>query len=119
LEIEPEGAPVLTEAALIHLSRGERNRAKEHLQKAVDVEPNYTPARFAMASLLVREGKVKEGMAEFETALRLNPLGHEGYYTMAVAYEEREMKKESIEAYKKVYEILYQENQLFPSSYGR
>ena len=119
LKLSSQSSIVLTEVALILLSEGDRQKAKEKLLEAIKLDPSYTPAHFSLAALLVREGMVKEGEAEFEKALRLNPLHYRGYYTLARAYEERGMKEKAIEAYKNVYEILYREKKLFPYSYGR
>lgn len=119
LAVAPQSAPVLTEEALILVSLGKRDAAKERLVEAMKREDSYTPARFLLAALLVREGKTKEGEAEFQKALQLNPLDYQGYLAMARAYEERGMQNKAVEAYKKVYELLYQERELFPLSYGR
>ena len=83
------------------------------------MDSSYTPAHFLLASLLVLEGKTKEGEAEFRKALQLNPLDHQGYLAMAKAYEDRGMEKNAVDFYKKVYEMLYKERELFPLSYGR
>ncbi|MFQ5849876.1 MAG: redoxin domain-containing protein [Candidatus Binatia bacterium] len=119
LKLSSQSSPVLTEAALVLLSEGKRQMAKERLLEAIKRDPSYTPAHFSLAGLLVREGMVKEGEAELRKALRLNPLRYQGYYIMARAYEERGMEKEAVKAYKKVYQILYLERELFPYSYGR
>jgi len=119
LAIAPQSALALTEEALILISSGKRDAARERLMEAIKREDSYTPAHFLLASLLVREGKMKEGEGEFQKALRLNPLDYQGYLAMARAYEERGMQKNAVEAYRKVYELLYQERELFPLSYGR
>lgn len=119
LKAAPQSAPVLTEEALILISRGKRDEAKKRLAEAIKIEGSYTPAHFLLASLLVREGKAEEGEEEFRKAIRLNPLDYQGYLSMAGAYEERGMQKNAVEAYKKVYEMLYKERELFPLSYGR
>lgn len=119
LKLAPQSAPVLTEEALILMAKGKPDAAKERLVDAMKRDGSYTPAQYLLASLLVREGKAKEGEAEFQKAVRLNPLDYQGYLSMARAYEEKNMQKNAVEAYKKVYELLYQERELFPLSYGR
>ncbi len=119
LKLAPESAPALTEAGLVLISQGKKAAAKQRLLEAVKREPSYTPAHFFLAALLVQEGKASEGEKEFQEALRLNPLDHQGYYAMARAYEERGIQKKALQAYKKVYEILYREREIFPHSYGR
>jgi predicted Zn-dependent protease len=119
LKLAPQNPRVLTEAALILLAQGKKAPARERLSEALKTESAHTPARFFLAALLVSEGKIKEGELEFQRALQLNPLDYQGYFAMARAYEERGMSQKAIEAYKKVYEILYRERELFPHSYGR
>jgi len=119
IKLAPQSAAVLAEAAMVVMSQGKREAAREKLTAAIRRDASYTPAQFFLAALLVREGKTREGEEEFQKAVRLNPLEHQGYHVMARAYEEKGMEKKAAEAYKKVYEILYQERSLFPYSYGR
>ena len=119
LKLTPPNAAVLVEDAMVRIATGKRDAAKERLLEAIKLDSSYTPAQFLLASLLVREGKTKEGEAEFRKALQLNPLDHQGYLAMAKAYEDRGMEKNAVDFYKKVYEMLYKERELFPLSYGR
>ena len=119
MKLAPQNPPVLTEAALIFMSQGKREAARERLAEAISRDSSYTPAQFFLSALLVREGKIKQGEEEFQKAVRLNPLEYQAYFAMARAYEEKGMEKKAAEAYKKVYEVLYQERELFPYSYGR
>lgn len=119
LTLAPQSPAAVTEEALVLLATGKKDAARNRLSQAIKVESSYTPAHFFMASLLVRDGRIKEGEAEFQKALQLNPLDYQGYLTMARAYEERGMEKNALAAYKKTYEILYKERELFPLSYGR
>jgi len=119
LKLGPSNAAVLMEDAMVRIATGKSDAAKERLLEAIKLDSSYTPAQFLLASLLVREGKTKEGEAEFRKALQLNPLDHQGYLAMARAYEDRGMEKNAVDFYKKVYERLYKERELFPLSYGR
>jgi peroxiredoxin/Tfp pilus assembly protein PilF len=119
LQLSPQSGAALTEAGLILLSQGKNAAAKQKFLQATQSDASYTPAHFHLAALLVKEGQVKEGEKEFHEALRLNPLDYQAYYTMAGAFEEKGMQRKALEAYKKVYELLYRERILFPYSYGR
>jgi Tfp pilus assembly protein PilF len=119
LKLAPQSPPVLLEQALLLISTGKRDGAKVRVLEAIKTEPSYTPAHFLLASLLVREGKTTEGEAEFTKALQLNPLDHQGYFAIAKAYEESGNAAKAVQSYKKVYEMLYKERELFPLSYGR
>jgi predicted Zn-dependent protease len=119
LKLTPQSPAALLEDALVLVSFGKRDAAKARLLEAIKAEASYTPAQFLLASLLIREGRAKEGEAEFKRALQLNPLDHQGYLAMAKAYEDKGMEKNAVDIYKKVYEMLYKERELFPLSYGR
>jgi peroxiredoxin/cytochrome c-type biogenesis protein CcmH/NrfG len=119
LKLTPQSPAALLEDALVLVSFGKRDAAKARLLEAIKAEASYTPAQFLLASLLVREGRSREGEAEFKRALQLNPLDHQGYLAMAKAYEDKGMEKNAVEIYKKVFEMLYKERELFPLSYGR
>jgi tetratricopeptide (TPR) repeat protein len=119
LNLTPQSPPVLLEEALVLISIGKRDRAKARVLEAIKTEPSYTPAQFLLAALLIRDGKIKEGEAEFNKALRLNPLDHQGYFAIAKAYEENGNATKAVQSYKKVYEMLYKQRELFPLSYGR
>ncbi|MDH3445308.1 MAG: redoxin domain-containing protein, partial [Deltaproteobacteria bacterium] len=119
LKLAPQSPAVLTEDALILVATGKKELAMARLSEAIKQDSSYTPARFLFGALLVRAGKNEEGDAEFQKALQLNPLDHQLYLAMALAYEERGMERNAVDAYKKVYEILYKERELFPFSYGR
>lgn len=117
--LAPQSSAVLTEDARLLIATGKRDTARQRLMEAIKIDASYTPAHSLLASLLVREGRPKEGEAEFQKALQLNPLDHQGYLAMAKAYQERGMERSAVDSYKKVYEMLYKETQLFPLSYGR
>ncbi|MBI4522567.1 MAG: redoxin domain-containing protein [Deltaproteobacteria bacterium] len=119
LVLAPQSASVLMEDALVLIAVGKRDVARQKLLEAIKTETSYTPAHFLLASLRVREGRLKEGETEFQKALQLNPLDHQAYLAMAAAYEEKGMEKNAVEFYKKVHEMLYKERELFPLSYGR
>ena len=118
-KLAPQSAPVLVEDALVLMAMGKRDPAREKLTQAIRSDGSYTPAQFLLASLLVREGRIKEGETEFQKAVRLNPLDYQGHFSMANAYEEKNLPKNAVAFYKKVYELLYLERELFPLSYGR
>lgn len=118
-KLAPQSAPVLVEDALVLMAMGKRDAAREKLAQAIKSDGSHTPAQFLFAALLVSEGRIKEGEAEFQKAVRLNPSDYQGHLSMAKAYEEKNQPKNAVAFYKKVYELLYLERELFPLSYGR
>ena len=54
-------------------SRGRVAEADAHFRKALEINPDYADARNNLGSLLVAIGKIDEGIAQWETLIRLQP----------------------------------------------
>jgi tetratricopeptide (TPR) repeat protein len=54
--------------ATVQEMRGDRAAAEESLRQAVRLAPNYTSTRWRLANLLLREGKAREALDEFNKA---------------------------------------------------
>jgi Tfp pilus assembly protein PilF len=68
----PKDAQLLYEIALAYNARGFRREAKEYLQKALAVQPDYAEASNALGAFLADEGRFEESRRAFEKALN-NP----------------------------------------------
>ena len=58
--------------ARVKEAEGDRTAAERALQEAVDLAPNYPEARWRLANLLLREGKLSKAVPEFRAATTLN-----------------------------------------------
>jgi tetratricopeptide (TPR) repeat protein len=66
LLIDPLDADAHAGIGQIHLDAGRYADAVEALRRAVDVTPNHTEARYALATALMRLGKTQEAAQEFD-----------------------------------------------------
>jgi len=60
-------------------------RVEEEYRKAIALEPGYYPAHFNLASLLHREGRLKEAVGSYKEALRINPNYREARANLGAA----------------------------------
>jgi len=81
IELEPVNPYLITQRGVCYLKTAnlekEEDRkknislAKGDFKKAIDLKPNYVPARFHLATTLQSEGKIQEAIKEMEEARRL------------------------------------------------
>lgn len=67
---------VFFQLGMMYLSRdgaGDRDRAKEALSRAVELEPAYANAHWFLATLYEQEGDLAAAVREVEAVLKLNP----------------------------------------------
>jgi Tfp pilus assembly protein PilF len=68
----PKDVQLLYEIAMAYNARGFRQEAKEYLQKALAIQPDYAEASNALGAFLAEEGRFEEARRAFEKALN-NP----------------------------------------------
>ena len=56
-----------------YLHRGEIELAREHFEKAIELDALNGEARAGMAEISIREGKLQEAIGQLQEALRFNP----------------------------------------------
>ena len=66
LLIDPSDADAHTGIGQIHLNAGRYNDAVTALRRAVELSANYTEARYALATALMRSGSTQEAAQELE-----------------------------------------------------
>ena len=72
LEFISPVATVLYQAARAAYQRGDRQKAKDQLRRALAANPNHVQARLQLGRILREEGRLDEARAEFETAHKLD-----------------------------------------------
>ena len=77
LELNPDYAPAAKRAyvslANISLKRGQWDDAIAYSEKSLQASRNFATAHSTLASALHRKGRLREAVAHYETALRLQP----------------------------------------------
>jgi len=72
LELDPLSLIINTWLARRYYFARRLEDAERECRRALELDPNFPPARWQLGSVLVAQGKLKEAMAEFETAVRLS-----------------------------------------------
>lgn len=91
LEIDPNLAEAHASRGLIQMFHEWRWRkpkwdeAEASFRRAVELNPNYTPARQWLATLLMIRGRLPEAETELRRALEINPLSHNLYSDLCQA----------------------------------
>ncbi len=70
-----DAAELRTLRAICKMGAKDDAGARADLEAAVAKEPSFAPAHFYLAGRLAQSGKLKEGLAEYETYLKLAPTG--------------------------------------------
>jgi protein O-mannosyl-transferase len=80
-------------------------RARAHLQKAVEMNPNYVLANMNLGLLLIHLGESKKGLALCRRAVELQPGRAQNHYWLGRAYNSLGRKAEAYAAGQKAAEI--------------
>lgn len=73
LEIDPTNARAYSVLAVLQLAEGHHEAATKSAREAVELAPGDDKAHLDLGLVLAYSGQSKHGVAEIETALRLNP----------------------------------------------
>ncbi len=63
--------------------------AKKYYEKAINVDPNFTPAYEGLAIGLYKEKRVNEAISLLKKAIEIDPYGPDAYYNLAQIYQEQ------------------------------
>lgn len=88
LQVDPKLAVVhyLIADAMLKLPEAKPALIESHLQRGVELDPTFAPARLALAKILVRAGRWTEAVAALQKVVQLDPNMTEAYYQLGRAY---------------------------------
>jgi Flp pilus assembly protein TadD len=88
LQVDPQLAVVhyLIADAMLKLPEAKHALIESHLQRGVEMDPTFAPARLALAKLLVRAERWSEAVAALQKVVQLDPNMTEAYYQLGRAY---------------------------------
>lgn len=72
MELDPQSRQVQVDLALARLFAGQTDEAERQLQEILSVEPEYFPARWALAEVCLRRGDWARSIEELRSALTLD-----------------------------------------------
>ncbi len=84
---------------------GELDRALEHYQKALQIDPNYAEAINNIGTVYYARKRYRQAIEYYQKALKLAPRSASIYSNLGTAYFARKKYKEAFEAYQKALEI--------------
>jgi protein O-GlcNAc transferase len=84
------------------LSRNDLNTALDDFQKVVHLAPSAYQGHSALGAVLLRQGRVREGIAELEKALAIQPSDASAQLNLAVAYEQNGQPAKALKLFSKL-----------------
>ena len=74
LELDPDLGEAWASAGLLARNRRQPDLQERHLRRAIELNPNYAPARQWLSQYLVDIGRLNEALVEAERAVELDPF---------------------------------------------
>ncbi len=97
------------ERSLKSFQAGDVRTSAQHLEKAVQIYPDFFQAHNLLGARYVTLGKYEEGLAEYRRALAIDPGPGETYHNLAVALFFVKRYQDAEEAARRALELLPQE----------
>jgi tetratricopeptide (TPR) repeat protein len=106
IALAPEDVTAHTGSGEALLALDKVDAALAAFEKAVALDPTYTPAMSNLALVYARQGKSAEAEAKFKAALELNPLDAGTYFRRAQGFEAGGNLKGASADYRRALEIM-------------
>jgi len=106
LRKEPENVVALCERGLLLVNDNKLEEGKTLLQKAMQVEENYTPCFYYLGYTSGKEGKIEEALTMFTRALEINRLDMNIFIYKGRMYEEIGKPAKAAKAYRQALELV-------------
>ena len=72
----------------------ETEKAKEHLLKAIKINPSYSKAYYKLGILLVQDSEYRDAMKNFENAIKFDGKFAEAHFQVALLLMNKDAQKE-------------------------
>ena len=106
LEIDPESATAYQRLGDLYSSySADFGRAKETLEKALELQPNHVSTLLNYASTLYYLDRLGAATEQFEIVIQLKPKDLTANYNLALMYEYTDKKQQAIKRWKKFLEL--------------
>ena len=106
LEIDPESVTAYQRLGDLYSSySADFGRAKEVLEKALELQPNHVSTLLNYASTLYYLDRLGAATEQFEIVIQLNPKNLTANYNLALMYEYTGKKQQAINRWKKFLEL--------------
>jgi len=89
----------------VYLAQGVTDKAKEHFEKAIEIEPNILAPYQALARIYVKDKNFEQAIAKYEAMVDKNPKFLQGYMALGIIYDHQGEKEKAESYYRKALEI--------------
>jgi tetratricopeptide (TPR) repeat protein len=87
------------------LQEGKADEAMVHLQKAMEVQPDYPETYYNLGDALVQKGRVDEAITQYQKAVAIQPNYTEAHINLGVALFKKGRVDEAVACFQKALEI--------------
>ena len=91
--------------SLIYTVEGDYKAAKEHIEKAIEKEPNQAIFHSNYGGLLQTMGKSKDAIRAFKKSLKIDKKCFQSYYSLGILYTDKKEYDNAIESYISALEV--------------
>jgi arylsulfatase A-like enzyme/Tfp pilus assembly protein PilF len=103
--IDPTSAMVLVNVGTVYLMQGDRTRARQAFEAALDIDDGVARAHNSLGVIAAEEGRTEEAIARWQRAVALNPRDYQCLFNLGTTLREQGRAREAreyLEAYLRV-----------------
>jgi tetratricopeptide (TPR) repeat protein len=101
-EVDPTNPMILVNAGTVYLMRGDRARARQAFEAALDIDDGVARAHNSLGVIAAQEGRMDEAIARWQRAVALNPRDYQGLFNLGMTLRKQGRDREAreyLEAY--------------------
>jgi len=98
-------ADLLLERAMTAIAAKEFTEAREFLDRAIAVQPEFPEAWYQRALIFLNEGLYDQAIYDLNEALSSEPRHFEAWLTLGLVFEQMGQSREALEAFREVLKI--------------
>ncbi len=105
LEKDPKNGFAYSQQAKICFSMHETGKAREAIERALEIQPYQPDFLYVEGVIAESEGKDDEALAAFEEVAQINPKESDAYFEMGRIFMKREDRERALAAFRKAAEL--------------
>jgi Flp pilus assembly protein TadD len=103
--LDPTSAMVLVNVGTVYLMQGDRTRARQAFEAALDIDDGVARAHNSLGVIAAEEGQTAEAIARWRRAVALDPRDYQSLFNLGTTLREQGREREAreyLEAYLRV-----------------
>jgi arylsulfatase A-like enzyme/Flp pilus assembly protein TadD len=96
-ELDPTNAMVLVNAGTVYLLRGDRTRARQAFEAALDIDEDIARAHNSLGVIAAEEGRTEEAIARWQRAVALDPHDYQSLFNLGATLRKQGREREARE----------------------